>query len=69
MLQLIKERDNICNQFHMPAQSGNNDVLKKMRRGYTIEAYHELVEKIRNVLKGKGNIFGAAPDIGEFPVR
>lgn len=36
----------------MPAQSGNNDILKKMRRGYTIEAYHELVEKIRNVLKG-----------------
>ena len=51
-MELIHERVNICNELHMPAQSGNNEVLKYMRRGYTIEAYMELVEKIRALLPG-----------------
>jgi len=33
--------------FHIPVQSGSNDVLRSMRRGYTIEEFYELVEKIR----------------------
>lgn len=52
VLQLINERPNICKQIHLPAQSGNNEVLKNMRRGYTIEAYIELVEKIRGLIPG-----------------
>jgi len=34
----------------MPAQSGNNAVLDRMRRGYTREAYIELVDKIRTII-------------------
>lgn len=33
VLQLIAERDNICKQIHLPAQSGSSQVLKAMRRG------------------------------------
>jgi len=33
--------------FHIPVQSGSNKVLKSMGRGYTIEEFYELVEKIR----------------------
>jgi len=47
LLDLIKERTNVCNYIHLPAQSGNNKVLESMRRGYTREAYLELVEDIR----------------------
>uniref|UniRef100_A0A915HQU1 CDK5RAP1-like protein n=1 Tax=Romanomermis culicivorax TaxID=13658 RepID=A0A915HQU1_ROMCU len=50
VLQLIKERPNICKQIHLPAQSGNNEILDAMGRGYTKEAYLELVHKIRGII-------------------
>lgn len=50
VLYLIRERGNICNQIHLPAQSGNNEVLERMQRGYTREAYIELVWHIRDIL-------------------
>lgn len=50
LLEVIRDRDNICKQIHLPAQSGNNAVLERMRRGYTREAYLELVQRIRDVL-------------------
>ena len=43
VLYLIKERNNICKQIHLPAQSGSTRILEVMRRGYTREAYVELV--------------------------
>lgn len=52
VLQLIAERENICKQIHLPAQSGSNQVLKAMRRGYTREAYLELVENIKRIIPG-----------------
>ncbi|KAA0708006.1 CDK5 regulatory subunit-associated protein 1 [Triplophysa tibetana] len=52
VLQLIQERKNICKQIHLPAQSGSNRVLHAMRRGYTREAYLELVENIRKLIPG-----------------
>ncbi|KYQ93709.1 hypothetical protein DLAC_05096 [Tieghemostelium lacteum] len=50
LLHLIKERPNICKSLHIPAQSGNSNVLKNMRRGYTRESYIELINTIRRVL-------------------
>lgn len=35
------------NSIHMPAQSGNSEMLRRMRRHYTREAYIELVNNIR----------------------
>ena len=48
LLDLINERPNICNYIHLPAQSGNDKVLDDMRRGYTRDAYLQLVEDIRS---------------------
>ncbi len=50
VLRLIQERANICNQLHMPAQSGSTHMLEMMRRGYTREAYIDLVEHVRDIL-------------------
>ncbi len=50
MLHVIASRPNICNQLHMPAQSGSTAVLERMRRGYSREAYDELVAHVRGVL-------------------
>ncbi|XP_071776048.2 mitochondrial tRNA methylthiotransferase CDK5RAP1 [Centroberyx gerrardi] len=52
VLQLIEERRNICKQIHLPAQSGSSQVLKAMRRGYTREAYLDLVENIKRIIPG-----------------
>ncbi|KAM6147691.1 mitochondrial tRNA methylthiotransferase CDK5RAP1 [Erethizon dorsatum] len=52
VLQLIQERDNICKQIHLPAQSGSSRVLEAMRRGYSREAYVELVHRVRESIPG-----------------
>ena len=40
--------DKLCQHIHMPVQCGNNDVLKQMRRWYTIEHYKEQIQKLRD---------------------
>ena len=50
LLKLMAERNNICSQLHMPAQSGSSSVLKRMRRGYTREAYLELIDEVKETI-------------------
>ena len=50
LLQLMAERSNVCNQLHMPAQSGATSVLERMRRGYTRDAYLELIHDVRAII-------------------
>ncbi|KAG0228879.1 CDK5 regulatory subunit associated protein 1 [Actinomortierella wolfii] len=50
LLHLMAERPNICNQIHMPAQSGSTATLQRMRRGYSREAYLELADTIRRIV-------------------
>ncbi|KAL1354889.1 hypothetical protein HN51_006939 [Arachis hypogaea] len=50
LLYLMRERHNICKLIHLPAQTGSSTVLERMRRGYTREAYLELVYKIRSII-------------------
>jgi len=50
LLEVIARHDNLCKQIHLPLQAGNNDVLKRMNRGYTKETFMEVVERIRRIL-------------------
>lgn len=43
----IKECDKICEQVHLPVQSGSNRILRKMNRNYTKESYLELIDLIK----------------------
>ena len=52
LLHVINERPNICEYIHIPAQSGNSDVLERMRRPYTREEYVQLIEKMRRIIPG-----------------
>jgi len=52
LLYLIQERPNLCSSIHIPAQSGNNSVLERMRRPYTREQYLELINDMRNIIPG-----------------
>ncbi|KAH0947657.1 hypothetical protein HN011_010951 [Eciton burchellii] len=63
VLHLIAERPNICKQIHLPAQSGNSMVLDRMRRGYTRDAYLDLVHHIRDILP---NIYFSSDFIAGF---
>ena len=40
----------ICPHFHIPLQSGDNDILRRMRRPYTSEFFRDLVQEIRQYL-------------------
>ena len=42
LLDLVNSRANVCAQLHVPAQSGNTEVLDRMRRGYSRETYLEV---------------------------
>lgn len=47
-----KYRQKICDYIHLPAQSGNTEVLKRMNRGYSREEYLEKVKMIREGIPG-----------------
>ncbi|XP_055693273.1 CDK5RAP1-like protein [Lutzomyia longipalpis] len=50
VLKIIQKYPNICKNLHLPAQSGSSSVLERMRRGYTREAYLELIDRVRSLL-------------------
>jgi tRNA-2-methylthio-N6-dimethylallyladenosine synthase len=47
VIAAIAETPAVCEQIHLPLQSGSTRVLKAMRRTYSRERYLELVEKLR----------------------
>lgn len=47
VVKVVAESKHICENFHIPVQSGSNKILKAMNRGYTKEKYLELVATIR----------------------
>ena len=38
----------VCEHFHIPFQSGDNELLKSMARGYTVERYRRIIDRIRH---------------------
>jgi len=44
----IASSSRMCRHLHIPFQSGDNTVLKKMNRHYTADFYRKLIDKIRN---------------------
>jgi tRNA-2-methylthio-N6-dimethylallyladenosine synthase len=49
LIECFTEIKNLCSHFHLPVQSGSNNVLKRMNRKYTIEDYLAKVEALRQV--------------------
>jgi threonylcarbamoyladenosine tRNA methylthiotransferase MtaB len=54
LVELMARSSKICRHFHLPLQSGDNDILKRMNRKYTADFFLNRVEEIRQ----------AIPDIG-----
>jgi tRNA-2-methylthio-N6-dimethylallyladenosine synthase len=52
LIDVIAKYDNVMPYIHLPIQSGSNSILKKMNRGYTVEEYKELFDKIKERVPG-----------------
>jgi threonylcarbamoyladenosine tRNA methylthiotransferase MtaB len=49
-IEFVSQSRTFVPHFHIPLQSGSNDILKKMKRRYLREVYTERVAKIRKVM-------------------
>lgn len=47
LVKACAELPKVCEHFHIPFQSGNNDILKAMGRGYTREKYQRIINTVR----------------------
>lgn len=54
VLYTMAKYENICNNIHLPVQSGSSRILQLMNRTYTREWYMNKVDRIREILPGCG---------------
>lgn len=47
LISVMAERENICNQLHLPVQSGSDRILKLMNRHYNTEHYLSIVDEVK----------------------
>ena len=47
VIKAVAECEHICENFHVPFQSGSTEILRRMNRGYSREKYLELIALIR----------------------
>ena len=50
LIRTMSRLEKVCEYLHMPAQSGSDEVLKRMRRGYTAGYYREFVRYARELI-------------------
>lgn len=50
LIRACAELPKVCEHFHIPFQSGDNEILKAMSRGYTQEKYRRIIAKIREYM-------------------
>ncbi|KAK9824523.1 hypothetical protein WJX72_011085 [[Myrmecia] bisecta] len=50
LIRACAELPKLCEFFHIPFQSGDNDVLREMKRGYTHERYRRIIDNIRRYM-------------------
>ena len=48
IIDSVAELDKVCEHINLPFQAGDDEVLAKMRRGYSNEDYRDLIQKIRD---------------------
>lgn len=47
VIEAVAELESVCPHFEIPVQAGNDEVLQRMRRGYTVDEYRRLVDRVR----------------------
>jgi tRNA-2-methylthio-N6-dimethylallyladenosine synthase len=52
LLDAVRDLPKVSKYLHVPVQSGCNDVLKRMKRLYTVEYYRDMLERCRERVPG-----------------
>ncbi len=50
LLQTVRDLPKCSTYLHVPAQSGSDDVLRRMKRGYTTADYYDMMDRIADLL-------------------
>ena len=50
LIEACAKLPKVCEHFHIPFQSGDNEILKAMARGYTQEKYRRIIDTIRRYM-------------------
>jgi tRNA-2-methylthio-N6-dimethylallyladenosine synthase len=50
LLQAMRDLPKVCPYLHVPAQSGCNEMLKRMKRMYTVEFYRDMLARCRQIV-------------------
>lgn len=51
VIMAIARCEKVCKHVHLPAQAGDNEIIKAMNRKYTVEHYKQLISQIKNKCK------------------
>ena len=49
IVEIVYNSSNIAKYFHLPLQSGSDEILKLMKRNYNVEKYLNVIEKIKRI--------------------
>jgi tRNA-2-methylthio-N6-dimethylallyladenosine synthase len=52
VIDVLADEPKVCKYVHLPVQSGSDRVLERMRRGYTVGEFRELVATLRRRVPG-----------------
>jgi len=52
LIETVVNLEKVCEHINLPAQAGDNEILRAMGRGYTVEQYKTLVQEIRSIVPG-----------------
>lgn len=51
-IERIARLKKVCEHYHLPLQSGSDEILTAMKRGYSVRQYFDLVEQVRTNIPG-----------------
>ena len=54
IIDAVAEQPKVCEWFSLPVQSGHDDILETMRRGYSVAHFRERVARVRSVMPEVG---------------
>ena len=52
LLQAVRDLSKVSPYLHVPLQSGSDVVLQRMKRGYTVQDYRDMMQRIRETVPG-----------------